>query len=259
MRVLHGLGLCVLALLSWQFARSQNPLSLDAQGLADAAKGLREAILVALSAKLHESSSNWGQTRPVRTLRWRGRGLNVYAQVVDVPRNDGVWRKIVITARDPARSLQLHLSNLQFTADHRMLVDVYLALDVNVEMEQQIWESGVRLYSGSTRARLRGQLRGTCEIMVRPVASGAWLPDLMLRLRFVRSEVSYDNLVVEHVAGVGGTTARLAGETLRGAIKQFYPSLERDLLARANAAVLAAGDSREVRLAVGSLLKLKKQ
>jgi hypothetical protein len=95
--------------------------------------------------------------------------------------------------------------------------------------------------------------------MLRTASTGTWLPDILVRVRLLRSEVGYDNMVVEHIAGVGGTGARLAGEALRGTLKQFHPSLERDLLARANAALVARADTREFRVAVGDLLKLKKK
>jgi hypothetical protein len=82
------------------------------------------------------------------------------------------------------------------------------------------------------------------------------VPDLVFRLHIAKAECSYDNMVVEHVAGVGGTTARLLGEAIRGGLKQWHPSIERNLMAKLNAAVTKAGDSREVRISLGKLIKL---
>ena len=77
------------------------------------------------------------------------------------------------------------------------------------------------------------------------------IPDIVFRLRVTKAEVSYDNLVVEHIAGVGGSSARLIGEAARGALKACKPSLERDLLARVDAAIVKAADTRELRLGLG--------
>jgi hypothetical protein len=41
-------------------------------------------------------------------------------------------------------------------------------------------------------------------------------------------------------------------------MKQWHPHVERDLLAKANAAIVKAADTREVRLSLGNLLKSKK-
>src|SRR5207245_5136752 len=96
-----------------------------------------------------------------------------------------------------------------------------------------------------------------CEVLLKVEKGKSLLPDLVFRLRVVKSEMKYDNLVVEHIAGIGGTGAKVLGEALQSHIKQWHPSLERDLIAKANAAVVRAADTREVRLGFGSVLKLK--
>jgi hypothetical protein len=63
---------------------------------------------------------------------------------------------------------------------------------------------------------------------------------------------------VEHIAGVGGETAKLLGEGVRGALRQWHPSLERELRAKAEAAIVKAGDSRDVRLNMLELLRSRK-
>jgi hypothetical protein len=83
------------------------------------------------------------------------------------------------------------------------------------------------------------------------------LPDIVFRLRVVKATVSYDNLVVEHLNGVGGSPARLMGEALRSTLKQWKPSIERNLLARAEVAIVKAADTREVRIGLGGLVKQK--
>ena len=74
-------------------------------------------------------------------------------------------------------------------------------------------------------------------------------------MRVTRADAGYDNLVVEHINGIGGSAARLMGEALRGGLKQFKPSIERDLLARVDAAIVRAADTREVRIGLSRLSK----
>jgi hypothetical protein len=63
--------------------------------------------------------------------------------------------------------------------------------------------------------------------------------------------------VVEHIAGLGGEAAKLLGDAARGSIKQWRPSMEHELLAKANVAIVKAGDTKEVRVSLSKLLGKK--
>ena len=115
----------------------------------------------------------------------------------------------------------------------------------------------MRLWSGSIRARTQLHVTLDCESVVRVETKGGLLPDFVFRVRVTQAEVGYDDLVVEHIAGVGGSAARLIGEALHRSLHRWKPSLERDLLARADAAIVKAADTREVRLGLSGLLKQK--
>src|SRR5204863_308077 len=69
---------------------------------------------------------------------------------------------------------------------------------------------------------------------------GSWLPDMVFRMRVLKAHLEYDNVVVEHTAGVGGEAAKVIGDTLLGILKQVKPSLEKQLLAKASAAIVKA-------------------
>ena len=58
-------------------------------------------------------------------------------------------------------------------------------------------------------------------------------------LRIADAQVSYDRLVLENIDGIGGDAARVTGDAVRAALKQWKPSLECDLLAKARTAILA--------------------
>ena len=73
----------------------------------------------------------------------------------------------------------------------------------------------------------------------------------------MKADVSHEDLVVEHLAGVGGSGAKLMGEALHSGLQQWRPSLERKLLEKANAAVVKAADTKEVRISLGKLFGSK--
>jgi len=227
----------------------------SAKILSGALKGL---LVQFLPGTLYESSPGWGHTTQVPNgLKWPGQGLRRHPEVQYTLRNDGTWRKVRLTTDDPARSLQVTLSALQWGKSDSLTFTLAAWMDVGVNFEQQKWEAGVRLYAASARARVRVKLTMRCEAALRLEMASALLPDLVVRFRVVGSEVAYDHLVVEHLAGIGGTGARWLGELVRATIHELRPAVERNLLGRANAALQRAGDSREVRLGVGSLLPSK--
>jgi hypothetical protein len=96
-----------------------------------------------------------------------------------------------------------------------------------------------------------------CEIAFRIESSDLLLPAAVVRLRVVQANTSYDRLVVEHINGIGGEAAELIGDALHGGLNRWHPSLERDLLAKANAAIEKSADTKEVRVSLEALLKKK--
>jgi hypothetical protein len=56
--------------------------------------------------------------------------------------------------------------------------------------------------------------------------------------------------VTEHVAGVGGELAEWIGDAGHNLMKHIKPSIEHHLLEKANAAIVKAADTKEVRISL---------
>ncbi|MFQ3592996.1 MAG: hypothetical protein SNJ82_07375 [Gemmataceae bacterium] len=204
---------------------------------------LKELFLGVLPDPLYEDSSHWG--RQERNLRGQ-------------LKNDGRWWKLRLEGRQLPNGLSVRIEDLQPGGKNRQTFSLYIDLMTNVLLERQTWLKGVRLYSGSTRARVKIQLSLACEIVSRlETPKGAMLPELVFRFRILNSFLSYDDLVVEHTAGVGGDTAKYLGELVLSIIKHIKPSLEVKLFERANAAILKAGDSKEIRIGLNGVSRGK--
>jgi len=220
------------------------------------AGSLRGYLARSLPNPLYEASPGWGHTRRVVTgMKWTGQGLGVHPEVTHGPRNQGTWRRVRLTADRLADTLVFDIRDLKPVEPGRTTFSLFLSFDMRVEYEKQNWEAGVRLYSGSARATLRVKLTLNCEVTTRLEPNGTILPDALFRLRVVRSNLEYDHFVVEHVAGLGGEMAKLLGDAAKGGVRRFAPALERELLAKANAAIEKAGDTKEVRLSLSKLIK----
>jgi len=220
------------------------------------ASQLRTLLLESFPDPLYEASRNWGKTKTVLTgVKFSGKGLHIHADGKYQERNHGTWRKLRITSRNLPAALAVDVRDVQKTGSQRTTFTVAVAFDAQVDYQQQKWASGVRLYDASARARFRVKLTLACESVVRVENTGAFFPDTVFRLRVLQADLHYDNLVCEHLAGFGGTTAKVIGDIIVASLKKFHPSMERKFLARANAAIVKAGDTREIRISLGKLFK----
>jgi hypothetical protein len=227
-------------------------------GSVDALAGsLRGFLVKSMPAPLYEDVRHWGMQKPVSEIKWRGKGVHVHAERVEVLKNDGRWWKVRVAAERLADTLVFDLRDVQQTEPGRMTFTAFMSFDTHVDYDRQTWHTGTRTYSGSIRARLRIKLTLHCEATARLDAGGGLLPDAVFRLRVLQASSDYDNFVVEHIAGMGGEAAKLLGDAARGSLKQWRPSMERELLAKANAAIVKAGDTKEVRVSLAKLLAKK--
>jgi hypothetical protein len=214
-----------------------------AGGSTDALAGaLRGYLIKSLPDPIYESWQDWGRQKP----NLRGK-----------MKNDGRWKHIKVNVLAPADTLVFDIRDVHNPESGRMTFTVVLTFDARGEYEVQHWESGIRLRSSSIRARCRIHAILQCEATFRLESADGLLPDAVFRLRVVNSRLGYDNFVTEHIAGVGGEMAELIGSATRSGLKQWHPSLERDLLAKANASIEKAGDTKEVRVSLFDLLKKK--
>jgi hypothetical protein len=244
-----------LALASAAPAAGQSPIP----GLGDSAKdqlagSLRGLLLKHLPDPLYEAAPNWGHQAEGKRLIFRGKRREIHAEMVHEPRNDGVWRKIRVEAVNPAESLVFDIREVQSPEPGRVNFRLFAAVDVLVNFHQQRWESGLKLLDAKARARARVKVTLDCEAVTK-VETGQLLPELVFQLKVAKADLRYDNLKFEHIAGIGGEAAQIIGEAAHAAVRQWRPSIERDLLAKANAAIVKAGAEREVRVSLAKLLK----
>jgi hypothetical protein len=240
----RGLTACAVAMLIVHICPADPPqprfvglpIPIPGTGPADELSGaLRGLILRSLPNPLLVKKYNWGKQRPAPILR-------------DL-RNDGLWQEIEVTAVDPYGTLVFDIRSITTPEPNKLHFILFASLDVRVRYRRQRWESGARLFSGETRARARVKLALACEAVAKLESKpGSILPDAVIKLHALGADLRYDNLVVEHTAGVGGDMARMVGEAFHGILGGLRPSLEEELLQKGNAAIVKALDHREVRV-----------
>jgi hypothetical protein len=219
---------------------------------------LRNMLLPHIPKPLHESKHNWGHTAMVmHSVKWERKGVLLKPIVEKTPKNDGLWRHVNVEAVNPEKSLTIVVRNIQVPQEGRMTFDLVVGMDVQIEYEHQRWERGVRLLGAATKARAKIAVVLHCESISRTEPTGKFLPDIVFRLRVTSAQFHYYELDVEKVFGIGGDIGEALGHGLVDLLKTLKPSLERDLQEKANAAIVKAGDSKEVRISLSKLLEGK--
>jgi hypothetical protein len=250
MRLDHLLAVLGTLVLLGRTARAEEPV------LADLSSNLRGLVVQFLPNPLYEDAKHWGGQKEVANgITWRGRGLRVHPEVQHKLKNHGKWWKVRVTAADHGESLVVQLRDRQQPEPGRMTFTAFISMKTDVDYERQTWDEGVRLYSGSVRARMRVMLTLNCEATSRLESRDKGLPDIVFRLRAVKSDFEVSDLVVEHVPGFGGDAAKLIGDAARSSVAFWRPDLERKLLDKANRAIVKGGDTKEIRVSLSKLLR----
>jgi hypothetical protein len=242
------LRMLTLLLLAVSPASAQTPV---APSLPEIAAMVKPLLVQMVPPVLYEHTRNWGHTTMAfHGVHWHG----VEPEVVKTPRNDGLWQKVRLKPRELDK-LDFKLTDPVAIDAGRQSFQAYVDFVTGVEYEQQLWERGVRLYSGETRARLRLQAWVDIESSFKVDTSMGL--DFVFRLKTTKAKVRASHLVVEHTAGIGGSGAKLLGEAIEGVVKEAEPGLQRRLQEKIEAALVKAADTREVRIGLGSLFSTK--
>jgi hypothetical protein len=217
---------------------------------------LKDLLLKNMPDPLVRNQRNWDQQKEVLVgLKWH----RLKPEAQKSFRNNGLWHRLTVQALEPSKSLQVGITDVKTPQTGLTNFVALVGLDVRATAEQQLWKSGVRLYSGETRARAHVAVRLQCELMNKLERKpGQLIPDALVRVRVTKAELFYQDLVVEHTAGLDGEQARKVGDLAQNLIKMFKPDLERDLVTKANAAIVKAGDTKEVRIEFEKMLGLLK-
>lgn len=226
-------------------------LGLLSAGSPDALAGsIRGYLVQNLPNPLYEARPNWGHTA-------KPHGLKAIGPDSHTPVNDGKWKHILVTAINPADNLVFDIRNMSQPEPGRITFDVFLAFNAHLDYDQQNWRNGTRMWSGGAKAHFRIKANLACETTIRVDKGELILPDLVVRFHVVRSNVSYEQFVMEHINGVGGEMAELIGNAMHHGLNQLHPSLEHDMLEKANAVIEKSADTKEVHVSMSELLKKK--
>jgi hypothetical protein len=221
-------------------------------------QALQTLLLRNMPQPLVENNNGWGDQKEVviNTKLERQGPLRWKTVTEKGMRNDGHWQKVRVLPLEPDKTLKVGVASVRTPEKGKSLLDTEVHLDVRMIYEQQLWRNGKRLYAGETHARCRTHLKLTIELTDRiHFPPGSLLPDLAFRVRVMDANLGYSDLVCEHTLGVDGELAKVMGKAAHEIIKKIKPSMEADLLKKANEGIVKAADTKEVKVELGKFLK----
>ena len=225
--------------------------------VAGVTKMMREMALKNMPTPLVTANDGWGKTKEFAVGKVMLRNPNRVGP--EMPRerfNDGLWRRFTVSARDPAETLGIGITELVRPTDDTMLVTLNVAMDINFRMEQELWKRGIRLYGGETRGHCKAgvqlKLKVVQKLQFKPTAL---VPDVILTITTTEAKLFYDKIVIDHTLGLDGVDAEKAGDFVIDLVKAVKPDLEKELLEKGNAAIVKAAGTKEIKLELDKLSK----
>jgi len=205
---------------------------------------------------LAQASENWGKQREVHGTRRRIRDWRIVSEPYQEIRNDGLWRRL--TLRVPRKDqLRVGIQNIEFPRRGCLRGRVLTVADrVDLQLEQQQWCNGLRLYACDTRAHCKVGLTLRAEVSSRqehPI--DAFLPKYVLKIHILEARLDYTDVVVDHILGLDGKAARVVGDGIREVVSRFKPDFEEQLRRKAETAVIRVMENRELCIALDEWLR----
>ena len=231
---------------------SPKPKTATPQELKELSQRFRGMVLKFAPSPLYEGAPNWGHQELTRDRKSSRKDPKYVMQ------NHGVWRQIKVTADDLPQTLVFEVRRMESVEPKLITVDLFLALDARAQVHQQSWSKGKKLIEGDIRARMRVKVALTLDIQLETKPSKFIIPEIIFRLKVRKADVGYENLVTEHIFGIGGDGAKFIGDLVVDIVKQFMPSLEKRLLDRLEHSLVKALDNKEVKVGVGKFFDKKK-
>ncbi|MBP3955932.1 hypothetical protein J8F10_11615 [Gemmata sp. G18] len=226
------------------------------QEIAALSKTLRTLALANLPNPLVKANDGWGSQKEYVVGAVMLRNAKRFGP--DAPRqmvNDGLWRRTTVLARKPDDTLNVAIAELVRHDVNTATLVLDTEMEIDFRVEHQLWKRGLQLYSGETRGHCKAGLKLKVEVVSKTEKDpGSFFPKVTLLIKVTDAKLFHDKIAIDHVAGLDGEDAKSAGNFVLDTVKTIKPDLEKQLLDKANAAIMKAAGSKEIKLELDKIL-----
>jgi hypothetical protein len=229
----------------------------EEKGHADLAR-LIESIVLPQVPRMHEDHSGWGKTAPVTNEVRLPRVRRTVVKVGDrMEWPHGAWKRNKVWIDDPARDIQIRVTNLQRVDKDRTRVGLEVTGAIHGEREHQQWVKGLRLLGLTVQADAVLTAHLDAEVTV-AVDAKKFPPDISVSPKVIETKLELKKFDLNRVGVVqfGQKEASELGEELRGFIQDLLKQNEQEVTTKLNEAIAKGLKDGKAKLSPATLLKL---
>jgi hypothetical protein len=205
-----------------------------------------------------EDHSGWGKTTPVTNEVRLPRVRRTVVKVGDrMEWPHGGWKRSKVWLDDPAKNLQIRITNLQRVDKGRTRIGLEATLALHGERERQQWVKGLRLLGLTVQADAVVTAHLDTEITVAFNAK-KFPPEVIVTPKVMDTKLELKRFDLNRVGPVllGTEEAREMGEELRGFLQDLMKRHETQVTEKLNEAIAKAVKEGKTKLSATTLLKL---
>lgn len=199
-------------------------------------KSICEALLKGgLPNPLVTDTKDWGKQEDHAVVVFKG----VKPTVVTKSVNSGLWRRVTVRPQEKA-GLEISLVDAKKPdpKENKYTLTSKVGLDCAIELEVEDWFRGAKMIGGHAEVTCRAILTIECELTLVPVFK--FPPAIKVtNPKVLDTTLVYENLKTKKLGPVAlvGKPAEYFSDKLVAAVKKVKPTLESELLDKANTAV----------------------
>ena len=194
---------------------------------------LTEIVLQQMPLQYSDDRKWGGQEKRWDGLEFRNEGIKLETKRRWKLVNHGTWRKYQARLINPESEFSIELERLCNTPDGKTAFDLNIAAELQLQGRQAKWIKGVQLYSFSAEGSCHVRITLSCQSEIE-LDLNRLPPDLILKPRVTRAQLTVDEFRIDRISKVGGEVAQQVTHWVRGAIDEKVREEEEKLVAKLN-------------------------
>ena len=185
----------------------------------------------------YDNVKNWGTQKTVLDgweLRPEGLKLETKRRWKDV--NHGNWTKYHIEIREPEKSFDIKIRDIQTLADGKVQFAANIKAPLDIQGRLSVWQYDVQMISLNADAEADVEVDLVCQVAVR-LHPLTFPPDILLQPEVISSEMKLNRFRLNRLSQVGGPMAKRLGEGMEFFLREKIEEEGSGLTAKINRAI----------------------
>lgn len=179
----------------------------------------------------HLDEKDWNGTKKIYAgIKFRREGLKIETERRWKTVNHGLWKKYEAKLVDPAKTLDVRLTDVHWQPDGRLHAHLTIVSEMLVNVWQTQWNLGVRVYAIQSEVRVRTAMDvdATVGFQLDPTSLP---PALVVDPHVESASLRLSSFHVNRIGNLGGDVAEELGDASESLIRNFLVKPQSEKLA----------------------------